>query len=181
LQVKLDQEVIDYLWKIIDLAKTKNINFKNNLVGNISQSLLHDLDSFFYKSVCTVLVRFYQDHNPNGLDPVAQNTLLTPKTKLILNQFWVNYQFKTEFNPYHDHSGVYSFAIWMNIPYDWEYQKKLPQFCDTNEHDRKAGCFEFEYTDSLWTIQNYTYNLSKDFEGYMVFFPAKLRQCLSIF
>ena len=48
LQIKLDQEVIDYLWRIIDVAKTKNINMKNTLVGNISQSLLlDDLDNFF--------------------------------------------------------------------------------------------------------------------------------------
>ena len=51
LQVKLDQKVIDYLWKIINIAKTKNINFKNKLIGNISQSLLlDDQDDFFYNS-----------------------------------------------------------------------------------------------------------------------------------
>ena len=48
LQVKLDQDIIDYLWKIIDISKTNNINFKNKLAGNISQSLaLDDMDSVF--------------------------------------------------------------------------------------------------------------------------------------
>ncbi len=48
LQVKLDQEIIDYLWKIIDIAKTKNMNVSNKLAGNISQSLsLDDIDYFF--------------------------------------------------------------------------------------------------------------------------------------
>ena len=51
-----------------------------------------------------------------------------PDSQLVLDKFWVNYQYKTEFNPYHDHSGVYSFAIWLKIPYDWEDQHKLPQF-----------------------------------------------------
>ncbi len=47
LQIKLDQEVVDYLWKIIDIAKTDNKSYKNNLAGNISQSLLlGDIDSF---------------------------------------------------------------------------------------------------------------------------------------
>ena len=50
LQIKLDQEVIDYLWKIIDIAKTTNKNHKDKLVGNISQSLqLEDIDLFFFK------------------------------------------------------------------------------------------------------------------------------------
>ena len=32
LQVKLDQEVIDYLWRIIDISKTTNL--KNDLIIN---------------------------------------------------------------------------------------------------------------------------------------------------
>ena len=118
LQVKLDKEVVDFLWKIIEIAKTKNINLKNQLIGNISQSLvIDDQDNFFYKSVCAPLVKYYRENNFKGVDPVAQNSLLGPKTKLILNSFWVNYQFKNEFNPYHDNAGVYSFAIWLKIPY----------------------------------------------------------------
>ena len=148
LQVKLDQEIISYLWRIIDIAITENKNFKNKLVGNISQSiLLEDLDSFFYKSVCIPLVKYYRESNPQGFDPVSQNAILGPDTQLILNQFWVNHQYKTEFNPFHDHTGVYSFAIWMKIPYDWEDQKKLPMFNDVDERNIKAGTFQFEYSN----------------------------------
>ena len=50
-----------------------------------------------------------------------------------MNQIWVNYQYKTEFNPYHDHSGVYSFAIWLKIPYDSKEQQKLTMFDDIND------------------------------------------------
>jgi len=182
LQIKLDQEVVDYLWKIIDIANTKNINFKTQLAGNISQSLLlDDLDSFFYRSVCVPLINKYRENNATGLDPVSLNAILGPKTKLVLNQFWVNYQYKTEFNPYHDHSGVYSFTIWMKIPYSWDEQIKLPQFSGINESERKPGDFEFEYYDTLGSIMNYRYRLSPKFEGYMVFFPAKLRHCVYSF
>ena len=60
IQLKLDQHIIDYLWRIIDFAKTNNINYNAKLAGNISQSLLlDDLDSFFYKSVCIPLVKLY--------------------------------------------------------------------------------------------------------------------------
>ena len=49
LQVTLDQNIIEYLWKIIDIGKTNNKDFKYKLVGNISQSiLLEDNNSFFY-------------------------------------------------------------------------------------------------------------------------------------
>tara|TARA_Y100001968_G_C19374799_1_gene727041 strand:- start:73 stop:717 length:645 start_codon:yes stop_codon:yes gene_type:complete len=179
LQIKLDQKVVDYLWKIIDIAKSNNENHKSKLVGNISQSiLLEDIDSFFFKSVCIPLVKYYRDNNSVGIDPVSQNALMGPKSQLVLDKLWVNYQYKTEFNPYHDHTGVYSFAIWMKIPYDWENQKQLPQFCDINDKHIAAGCFDFEYFDTNGSILNYRYYLSTKYESFMVFFPARLRHCV---
>ena len=179
LQVRLDEKIIDYLWKIIDLAKNKNVNHNSKLVGNISQSLLlDDLDSFFYNSVCSPLTQLYRKNSPTQDDPVSQNALFGPNTKLVLDKIWVNYQYQTEFNPYHDHTGVYSFAIWMKIPYDWDDQKKLPQFSDIKDNNIAAGCFEFEYSDILGSIMNYRYYLSPKYEGLMLLFPAKLRHCV---
>ena len=52
LQVTLDKNIVDYLWRIIDIAKKNEQSHKKDLVGNMSKSfLLEDLDSFFYKSV----------------------------------------------------------------------------------------------------------------------------------
>ena len=129
-------------------------------------------------SVCISLVKYYRENNSIGNDPVSPNALLGHETKLILNQFWVNYQYKTEFNPYHDHSGVYSFAIWLKIPYNWEDQHKLPQFLDIKEGQIRAGNFEFEYIDTIGDIRNYGYRLSPKYEGTMLFFPARLRHCV---
>ena len=181
LQVKLDKNIVDYLWEIVSNAKNKNKSFKDHLAGNISQSLLlQDMDSFFYKSVCVPLVKCYRENNPlkKGADPVAINTITGSKTKLLLNQFWVNYQYKTEFNPLHDHIGVYSFVIWMKIPYTWTEQIKLPQFKDIKKNEIKAGNFEFEYTNSLGDVLTNSFKLSPKFEGNMVFFPASLRHCV---
>ena len=46
------------------------------------------------------------------------------------------------------------------------------------EEDIKAGHFQFEYSDILGVIKNYSYNLSPEYEGLMVFFPAGLRHCV---
>ena len=182
LQTKLDKKVIDYLWNIIDVAKAKNKNLKSKLIGNISQSfLLDDEDSFFYKSVCIPLVKCFRENNPHSGDPVTQNALMGPNSQLVLDKFWVNYQYKTEFNPYHDHTGVYSFAIWMKIPYSWEDQKQLPQFSDIKDSNIKVGMFQFEYSDTIGGISTYGYKLSPELEGNMVFFPAKLRHCVHPF
>ena len=137
-----------------------------------------NLPPFFFKSVCLPLIKYYRQTIHTGNDPVDQNALLGPKSKLVLDKLWVNYQYKTEFNPYHDHSGVYSFAIWMKIPYSWEEQKKLPRFNDISDGNKKVGNFEFEYIDTLGDVRNYAYSLSPIDEGTMLFFPARLRHCV---
>ena len=169
LQVRLDKKIIDYLWNLIEVSKN-NKSYKNNLAGNISESLLlDDSELFFYKSVCVPLVKCYRENNKlkKGIDPVNLNAITGSKTKLLLNQFWVNYQ-----------TGVYSFVIWMKIPYSWDEQIKLPQFKDMNENNIKAGTFEFEYSNILGEGVNYNYRLSPKYEGNMIFFPARLRHCV---
>ena len=181
LQVKLDKNIVDYLWRIIDIAKKNEQSHKKELVGNISKSfLLEDLDSFFYKSVCIPLVNCYRENNPvsKGYDPDMSNPFDGTKAKLLLKSLWVNYQYKNEFNPLHQHKGVYSFVIWMKIPYSWDEQIKLPQFRDMNKKDIKAGNFAFAYTDTLGDVITSTYNLTPEYEGYMLFFPARLRHCV---
>ena len=179
LQVQLDQDIIEYLWRIIRIAEDKNKTHKKYLAGNISQSLeLSDQDFFFFKRVCAPLVNYYRENCPISGDPIDYQTIVGPSFRLRLSQFWVNYQYKTEFNPFHEHGAIYSFAIWMKIPYDWRDQNKLPQFKDMNENEKRPGKFEFEYIDTLGSIRNYGYALSPGTEGVMVFFPAKLRHCV---
>ena len=175
--VELDKITIDYLWELIDKANAAKVSFKNQLIGNISESLmLEDKDNIFYRSICEPLVTLYRDKHSG--DPVHQNTISASGAKIVLNQFWVNYQYETEFNPYHDHAGVYSFVVWLKIPYDWQEQKELPQFRGTKETDRKPGNFEFQYLDILGNHRVVTYPLSEKLEGTMVFFPARLRHCV---
>ena len=179
LQVKLDSEIVDHLWEIIENGKRQNIDVKNKLAGNISHSfLLNDIGSYVYKNVCIPLVKFYRERDSKGFDPVSINALLGSKTTLVLNEIWVNYQYQTEFNPFHDHSGVYSFAIWLKIPYDSADQQKLSQFNGIKQENKKAGNFEFEYIDSLGEVRSFGYPLSSSLEGTMLFFPAKLRHCV---
>lgn len=180
IELNLEKEIIDYLWKIINKSETEDINHKKYLAGNISKSyLLKDIDDFFFESVCIPLIKHFRANN-FGKDPNSFNLSFKNDHQIIftLNSLWVNYQYKTEFNPYHDHGGVYSFAIWLKIPYDSKEQQKLPIFEDLNDNNKKAGDFEFEYHDSLGGIRNISYKLSKNYEGTMLFFPAKLRHCV---
>ena len=170
IEAKLDKNHIDFLWKRIKESKKKNM--KHTLAGNISQSFeIEDTNNYFLKEVLSKLVAQYRQSFRK--DPIRNQNL--HDNALKLHGFWANYQYQNEFNPYHHHGGVYSFAIWLKIPYHWEEQNQLPFLDGMKDDEKKVGNFEFEYMDPLGGIRNYGYRLDPSREGEMLFFPAALR------
>jgi hypothetical protein len=53
-QSKLDSNIIEKLWNLVEKAKKDNINIKESLAGNITSSLMLDLkeSSFFKRFYC---------------------------------------------------------------------------------------------------------------------------------
>lgn len=99
-------------------------------------------------------------------------TVLDSQLPVILQDTWVNFQKKYEYNPVHAHSGVFSFVLWLNIPYDRAEESKHPGSKGTN------GNFIFYLTDQAGKIQDYPIQLDKSYEGVCVMFPADTRHCV---
>ena len=172
---KLEKKHVDYLWEIIKNGKKKKENYKHKLAGNVSASYgIEDEKGYFFSEVCIPMIKKFREVN-GGQDPVRHFVVLNDICRLFLDEFWVNYQKQHEFNPMHNHSGAYSFVIWMKIPYSWEEQSKLPQFQNIQMQNRKAGMFEFQYSDISGESRSLCYQLSPSFEGCMCFFPSYLR------
>ena len=89
-----------------------------------------------------------------------------------LSGMWVNYQKQYEFNPLHDHTGVFSFVIWMQIPTDYEDQKQISIAKDSNVD--VVSNFVLNYHNTLGMIAQHVYAMSKEMEGTMLFFPSQL-------
>ena len=64
-----------------------------------------------------------------------------------MNTWWVNYQKQNEFNPLHDHSGVYSFIVWMKIPTNHDEQNRNPLASRSNIE--KISVVDFLYSNIL--------------------------------
>ena len=113
IETELDRSHIDFLWKRIEESDGKSM--KDNLIGNISKSfIIEDRADFFFKKVLLPHVQKYR-RDFNG-DPIRNHVF--GNVEMVLNGFWANYQYQHEFNPYHHHGGVYSFAIWtINIDF----------------------------------------------------------------
>ena len=166
LEKKLSDEEMNYLWKCIDNRKESE---KRRLAGQIHESnLLIDKNNWFFnKSIKPLLVKYKDEfENLGGAAPVNQ------RHPYYLQKMWVNYQKEGEFNPPHDHNGVYSFVIWMKIPTKHFDQNKNPISLKSNTH--LISAFQFHYTNILGQIRPYVYEMNPEMEGTMLFFPAKL-------
>jgi len=176
---KLDKIHVDYLWKIIEEGKKNNLSYKSELAGHLSNSFkIEDTNNWFFKNVLDKLISAFYNHN-EGSHPKNLTVLSSDNNFVIrLEQFWANYQYKHEFNPPHNHSGLYAFVIWMKIPYTSEEQKKLKFLDGLNDADKKAGDFEFLYTNLLGDITTKLIPMSPELEGTIILFPAQFMHCV---
>jgi hypothetical protein len=177
---KLPQQMIDYLWERIDIAKKKQVCLKNTLAGNISNSYKLDdpqklVVQNLYKIVNDLdsnpnMFKFIQREVARACGKTGYKGMLTPQ----LDGLWVNFQKKGEFQPIHDHTGVFSFVIWMDIPYHSKDEAKLP-FAKKNSKDPAGGNFSFVMSDGISrSVGGYIISMSPEMNGYCCFFPSDL-------
>ena len=166
LQYRLSNTEMNYLWKCIE---NKKDDMKHTLAGNISNSYaLIDDDGWFIRNTLLSVIEIYSKEFHN----LASDVPTSQCHPLFLNSFWVNYQKQTEFNPLHDHGGIYSFVIWMKIPTEYSEQKNLPI---ARSSSGSISNFSFEFVNILGGSEHYTYEMGSDCEGVMLFFPSNLK------
>tara|TARA_R100000781_G_C4024358_1_gene108285 strand:- start:26 stop:658 length:633 start_codon:yes stop_codon:yes gene_type:complete len=168
LETKLPPNVLTFLNKCIKNKTSQGFN--NHLAGNIYNSvLLEDKNEWFFKNVLTPSILKYIDVFSNRCVP----KLLTKDCTYSMSKFWVNFQKKYEFNPMHDHAGVFSFVVWMKIPSSYKKEKNLPFVKGSNLPS--ASTFHFQYTNALGQGASHYYKLDPSYEGTMLFFPSQLQ------
>jgi hypothetical protein len=170
---KLPKDTVDGLWKLIEESKKQPEDMKSDLAGNISSSIRLDGNSPLIEDFVKNVIPIYIDQNIKSYGPPWRTTMKEGQG-WNLESLWVNFQRKHEFNPPHDHSGVYSFVIWMQIPTSYAEQKKLP-ICAESNADGSISNFGFHYTNSLGRVSQFFYNMEKEAEGYMVMFPSEMK------
>ena len=166
LQIELDEKEINHLW---ELVKNKKNNTKYNLAGHIDSSYtIVDKGNWFFNNVIKYCIQTYSKH----FEDLGKRVPISGIHTYYLDRLWVNFQKQNEFNPLHDHTGVYSFVIWLKIPTYHEEQNKNPLAANANS--KKISQFNFVYTDILGKINSHEYKMNPDIEGTMLFFPSEL-------
>jgi len=139
--------------------------YNQGLAGHIKKEYLSSPPAGFEEFLEEMMEVHY-----NNSQYLSQITVCDDDLPIKLENFWINLQEKNEYNPPHNHSGVFSFVIWHKIPYLKEDEEKV--FDNTS-----VGCwngnFSFIYNDAIG-IQNFIIPADKKMEGYICLFPANL-------
>ena len=78
---------------------------------------------------------------------------------------------KHEFNPVHTHEGLFSFVIFVQIPYS--LKKEENYFGEVRaKQEIQTSKFNFLNTDHHGRIITTSVNVDKSFEGKMIMFPS---------
>jgi hypothetical protein len=91
---------------------------------------------------------------------------------LELERMWINVQRKGEFLPLHQHSGVYSFVIWIQAPFKITDEEEYNPNSELIKNN--SGIFQFIYTDALGKINLMSLPVDETWEGKFAVFPSEL-------
>jgi hypothetical protein len=132
IKVKFSDQELQPLFeeiKQLEITNFKNaVPFNKELAGNIEK----EFELFeSKKQVESLIMPFCIEYNKihRYTDQFAG---LTSSVPLVLDNLWVNFQKKNEFNPVHYHEGVYSFVLWIDIPYDITDEISMPSSTESN-------------------------------------------------
>lgn len=144
----------------------------SNLSGNIQDEFeLTNCISVLEPYVLN-LVKSYDEY----FQYIPSINSLDGNVPLRLNNLWVNFQKKNEFNPNHNHAGVMSFVIWIKIPYD--LNNEIAASPGRYSNGNVASVFQFTYSDILGNHKTGSLYLDKTAEGKILLFPNKMMHCV---
>ena len=172
LRSRLPKPAMDFVWKKIEEAQDNYQSMKQELAGNISESLkLEDTEDYFFKTFIKDVAERYINEFPLSSSKNPFNDQII--NQLYMKSFWVNFSKQHEFNPIHDHSGALSFVLWMRIPTTWQSQHESTASSESNLPS--ASNFQFFHTNILGINQGTTIFMDPIMEGCIFLFPSTLQ------
>jgi hypothetical protein len=148
-----------------DFDAAKDASYK--LVGHIEKQYeLSENCVIQLESLLMPLIERYSEYK--NILTNKYNVTIKP-LPLCLPDAWVNFQKKYEYNPVHNHGGIFSFVIWLKVPYNREDEDKIGT-CN--------GKFELFYQDTMGGLSAVTLPIDKSFENTMLLFPAQMHHCV---
>ena len=171
---------------------TKEKKATENIIGFISREYQYKPKSENLKNYIFDLCRYYEIKSENFIKNEYLSTNITRNydssslknydlPKLKLDGVWINFQKKHEYFPLHNHAGVLSFVIWLDIPYtkneEIEFATKKGITSYSSKH---VGSFFFVYPQGRECIP-FRIDADKSFNGVIAVFPSRLQHLVNPF
>jgi hypothetical protein len=178
LKIIFEEKELQFLRDEVNRIKNSSEEIKtkmnSTLAGNIEKEYrLSDNVSRQLETIVLPACDLYINKFPQFTNSIS---ILTQNLPFSVTKSWVNFQKKHEFNPIHDHAGLFSFVIWLQIPYLAEDEMRLPWVINSNSP--RAGQFEFITKSENTNLITTTVKCSKECENTMLFFPASTCHCV---
>ena len=107
------------------------------------------------------------------------NHMTVEDRPLELADTWVNFQSRGEYMIPHTHRGIFSFALWIRVPFT---QSEEHEWREANGKTSGAlHSFAFHYTDSLGRITPYELAVDRSWERTMIVFPCEMTHSVTPF
>ena len=167
--ISLPDKIFKDLRKACDNAKKKHNNVKKELIGHINEEYYitevpKNFNDFLLRTVLNADVI---------VERSKKLAIVSHDKPFYLDRLWVNYQKKYEFNPPHDHAGVYSFVVFIQIPYDLKKEETYFTKMFADNARPMTSKFAFQNINIDGEISTEPLNVDKSFEGKIILFPSK--------
>jgi len=143
--------------------------YNKKLVGNLEKEYLTHKSQEILKPYLISLANEFHKHS-------AENEHYP---QWDINDLWINFQKKYEHNPLHNHGGVLSFVLWVQIPYHLKDELSHPNCI--NSKTPSNSLFEFVCTDFMGRIVQNKIEVDKSWEGTMIMFSSSLNHMVHPF
>ena len=167
IEAELEQEDIDYLWKLVH-KYSHNAKWEGNRLISIEEDFkqfpLNDDDNLFQNNVlrpCTD--KYFETYGC----PFKQKT--THTHELAFSRFWCRASLDGDYQSIHDHQGIFTFVVWLTVPFEGADERQVQA-----GFRPEASDFGLVYPDKCGQLQKRNFVLGKGAEGKMLFFPSDI-------
>jgi len=166
-------------------AKDKGYDARNRLIGHIQNEYFiranGDIDDLGVDNDQTYL-ELEKWLSTRSFEKPAnmfhdQHYILKNNHTLSINSLWVNFQKKYEFNPPHIHGGIFSFIIFINVPYDLKDEMKYFSVGKNGLATHSSRLYFLTISNlnhHMNGIELVTLDVDKSYEGKILIFPSIL-------
>ena len=167
LQADLGQNEIDNLWKIIHESSPDSASWDGNTLLDIDlhskQWSMTDDGTFQTNVLMPMVEEYFRQFDV----PFSHKT--SNYHGLVLNRFWTRASTEGDYQSLHDHQGVFTFVVWMKIPFDGEEEGVVQ-----GGFRPYASDFGLVYMDTCGRLSKQNWTLNSEMEGTILLFPSDI-------